>query len=698
MIGNILGKRYQIVEKIATGGMSSVYKALDLNLKRYDAIKILKEEYSQNPDFVEKFKQEANSVAGLNHPNIVNIYNVGSEGNLQYIVMEYVKGKNLKNVIRSKGRLFQDQVINYSEQIAKALSHAHTQGIIHRDIKPHNIMLTEDGRIKVTDFGIAKHSESSTITNSGRIIGSVHYFSPEQARGLTTDKRTDIYSLGIVMYEMITGRVPFDSESPVTVALKHMQEPIIPPKTINPQVSDKLNAVIMKATQKDPIDRYQTIDEMLTDIQKIRGTENLVYAVSEDEDSDHLGHTQVMAPIRTEGPVSGRKKIIPSTEDYEYDEDDYLEEEKREKKKNRGLLLLLLGLLAALTITSVVGYNFLTGLSEQRKTQGEQTQAVIVPQVVGMTQDRAKLELSNSQLVMKIAGTENSDGPGGVVLRVTPEAGAELRKGDTVNVVLSALKESVKVPQFTGKTLEEIQQLITEAGLTVGNVTEAFSPTVLAGKVLSLNPVAGSERSKGTPVDITVSKGIDPSTAVKKAKMPDITGLDLDEAKNLLAEYKLKTGNVTVIDNESPAMDGVVTDQSIPVDTEVNEGTKVNIVVANYVAPPATTPAATEPPATEPPATEPPATTKPAATSPATNSGYTPFDFDQMLGKDYYTAETLAKNNGYKISILNLHKIDGTKLTASEVSSLVNSGTVDAVVQEYSINGNSILVNVMANY
>ncbi|MFB0918530.1 MAG: Stk1 family PASTA domain-containing Ser/Thr kinase, partial [Clostridiaceae bacterium] len=465
MIGKILGKRYQIVEKIATGGMSTVYKALDLNLKRYDAIKILKEEFSQNPDFVEKFRQEANSVAGLNHPNIVNIYNVGSEGNLQYIVMEYVKGKNLKSVIRSKGRLFQDQVINYSIQIAKALEQAHSQGIIHRDIKPHNIMITEDDRIKVTDFGIAKHSESSTITNSGRIIGSVHYFSPEQARGLTTDKRTDIYSLGIVMYEMITGRLPFDSESPVTVALKHMQEPIIPPKTINPQVSDKLNAVIMKATQKDPIDRYQSIEDMLSDIERIKGSEDLLFAVPTSSIGD-MENTQVMAPIKGQDIKYARKTVRRPIDNFEYDEDDYIEEEKQEKKKNRGLLLLLLGLLVALTVTSLLGYNYLMNQAEKKRIAEEQAKIIQVPVIKGMTQDRAKLELATNELSMKVVGTENSDGPGGVVLNVSPEEGTEVKKGDTINVIVSALKESVIVPEFTDKTLDEYKELLASAGLT----------------------------------------------------------------------------------------------------------------------------------------------------------------------------------------------------------------------------------------
>ncbi|MBW8381719.1 MAG: protein kinase, partial [Youngiibacter sp.] len=289
MIGKILGNRYEIVEKIAQGGMSTVYKALDTKLNRYDAVKVLKEEFTSNREILDRFKQEANAVAFLSHPNIVNIYNVGSEDNIHYIVMEYVRGKTLKQVIREKGKLSNDEILDYSMQIGRALECAHNNNIIHRDIKPQNIMITGDNLVKVTDFGIAKHSDSNTITHSGKIFGSAHYFSPEQARGNLTDRRSDIYSLGIVMFEMATGAVPFDAESPITIALKHMQEDIKPPKTINPLLAEGLNRVILKATAKDPIARYQKIEEFLVDLRTVKAGENIESAAT------FSGETQIMS-------------------------------------------------------------------------------------------------------------------------------------------------------------------------------------------------------------------------------------------------------------------------------------------------------------------------------------------------------------------------------------------------------------------
>lgn len=681
MIGKILGKRYQITEKLELGGMSTIYKALDLNLKRYDAVKVLKEEYAQNPEFIKKFRQEANSVATLNHPNIVSIYNVGSEDNIQYIVMELVKGSNIKTLIRKNRRLFQDQVINYGQQIAKALSYAHSMGIIHRDIKPHNIMVTDDGRIKVMDFGIAKHSESSTITNSGKIIGSVHYFSPEQARGAVTDKRTDIYSLGIVLYEMITGRLPFDSESPVTIALKHMQEPIIPPKTINPQMSDKLNAIIMKATQKDPIDRYQSMDEMLTDLKLVKGPEPLVYA----NENAGLDETAVMAPV-TENYARrpGRRAAF----DYDYDDDkDIIEEEKKERKKNIGLLLLLLGLILALSITSVYGYKYMVNRAEEKRIAAEKAKIVKVPEITGMTQDRAKLELTQSQLNMKIVGTKASDGPGGVVLSVKPEEGTEVKNGDTIEVILSEMKESVTIPGFTGKTLDEYKGILEEAGLKVGNVSESYSSTVEAGKVVSVYPKEGNEREKGTAIDITISKGPDPAQAALKVKMPNVKGLTLANAQSVLRGLKLDSGEVTVIENENKDLDGRVTEQAYAENTELTEGTKVNLVVAKYVA------------ATTTPATN---TTTPQSSTTSNTTGTTapdtqPFDANTLVGKTYYEAESLAGAAGYKLSILNLFSTDGTKLTDAEVTQLLDAGQVNATIQEVSPSGTTILVNAIMN-
>ncbi|MCJ7690803.1 MAG: protein kinase, partial [Clostridiaceae bacterium] len=247
MIGRILGSRYELLEKIGEGGMAIVYKAKCRLLNRFVAVKILKEEFSNNIEFMEKFKREAASVASLSSNNIVNIYDVGHEGDVNYIVMEYIKGKTLKQIILQNGSMDSNLVIDYGMQIAKALECAHKNNIIHRDIKPHNILITEDGTVKVTDFGIAKAASSVTMTNTSTVMGSAHYFSPEQAKGSFVDFRTDIYSFGIVLYEMTTGRVPYDAESPVSVALKHIQEPVIPPKNINDRIPSNLNKLIVKA-------------------------------------------------------------------------------------------------------------------------------------------------------------------------------------------------------------------------------------------------------------------------------------------------------------------------------------------------------------------------------------------------------------------------------------------------------------------
>ena len=293
MIGTILGSRYELLEKIGEGGMAIVYKAKCHLLNRYVAVKILKEEFSNNIDFMEKFKKEAASAASLSSNNIVNIYDVGQERDINYIVMEYIKGKTLKQIILQNGSMNNNQVIDYGMQIAKALECAHKNNIIHRDIKPHNILVTEDGTVKVTDFGIAKASSSVTITNTSTVMGSAHYFSPEQAKASFVDCRTDIYSFGIVLYEMVTGRVPYDAESPVSVALKHIQEPVVPPKEINDNIPENLNKLILKAIEKEPIKRYQTANEMLLDLQRIQNNSSYTIATNSMENE----YTRVMAPV-----------------------------------------------------------------------------------------------------------------------------------------------------------------------------------------------------------------------------------------------------------------------------------------------------------------------------------------------------------------------------------------------------------------
>ena len=270
MTGTILGNRYELLQKIGEGGMAEVYKAKCHLLNRFVAVKVLKSQYSDDIEFVNKFKQEASSAASLSHNNIVGIYDIGSENNINYIVMEYIDGKTLKQIINENGSLGFNASIDIAIQIAKALECAHNNNIIHRDVKPHNILVTRDGNIKVTDFGIAKATSSVTITNSDKIIGSAHYISPEQAKGRFVDCKTDIYSLGIILYEMVTGKVPYDGESPVSVALKHVQEELVPPIKVNPNIPESLNKLILKAVEKEPYKRYQSAHDMIIDLNKVK--------------------------------------------------------------------------------------------------------------------------------------------------------------------------------------------------------------------------------------------------------------------------------------------------------------------------------------------------------------------------------------------------------------------------------------------
>jgi serine/threonine-protein kinase len=731
MIGRILGKRYQIVEKVAMGGMSNVYKALDMNLKRYDAIKILKEEFAQNTEFLEQFRQEANSVAGLNHPNIVNIYNVGSEQGLQYIVMEYIKGRTLKKIIKEKGRLFQDQVINYSEQIAKGLQHAHINGIIHRDIKPHNILITDDDRVKIFDFGIAKHSESSTMTNSGRIIGSVHYFSPEQARGLTTDLRSDIYSLGIVMYEMVTGRLPFDSESPVTIALKHMQEPVIPPITINSSISEKLNAVIMKAVAKDPIDRYQSMDDMLTDIQRVKGAGPLVYAIADGNGEvptkATMDSTQVMSPVRTTGPVTAKAKFdgMPPDGDDEFEYDEIIEEEQREKRRNRGLLALLVGLVILLTGVSVYAVNYFNNLNDSRQEQNDQKTMSMI-NIVGMSEAKARLELSKFQIKLEPEYI-TSETPGGFVLESSPNAGEEVQTGGTVKAKVSKTREIVKVPDFSNMNLEQARAAIIGSDLVEGKVDDVYHDYILEGIVITSDPLSGRELEKGSTVNLTISKGKDPNK--EDLVVPDILGLEPSLASETLMAAKLKLGSTTYVMVEDKDFDGKVVRQSLPMGTRVTLDTVINVEIGKYEetsAPESTTtpdskPEVTKPEDTKPEDTKPedtkpedtkPEDTKPEATKPDTKPATKPVTTTtpgtkppatgkvtakDLVEKDYYEAEEIALKAGYTISILNLHNPDGSVVPTAKKNELMDQGKINAVVKEVDISNKRILVNALSN-
>jgi serine/threonine-protein kinase len=554
MIGKILGNRYEIVEKIAQGGMSTVYKALDTKLNRYDAVKVLKEEFTSNREILDRFKQEANAVAFLSHPNIVNIYNVGSEDNIHYIVMEYVRGKTLKQVIREKGKLSNDEILDYSMQIGRALECAHNNNIIHRDIKPQNIMITGDNLVKVTDFGIAKHSDSNTITHSGKIFGSAHYFSPEQARGNLTDRRSDIYSLGIVMFEMATGAVPFDAESPITIALKHMQEDIKPPKTINPLLAEGLNRVILKSTAKDPIARYQKIEEFLVDLRTVKAGENIESAAT------FSGETQIMSAVKP--------KRDPL-------EDDIFDDEKP-TGKNKTALIVGLVMVVFLTLGALLG-QFVFGGGTKNPTTAVDENAT-VPAITGILQSDAEKALADAGLVMQIGSTENSDQPEGTVLRSLPGAGESVRKGSTVQVVLSAGQVILKVPDVINMTLESAETLLANNNFLTGLVTEEYSDTVPQGQIISQEPLALTDMPKGSPVNIVISKGPE----LQISKVPNLLSLSETEARSLLESVKLVLGSVTKQPTGDKKLDGSIKSQEIPENTEVKQGSKVNVTVYEY--------------------------------------------------------------------------------------------------------------------
>ncbi len=561
MIGKILGKRYEITEKIAQGGMSVVYKALDLNLNRYDAIKVLNEEFTSDKEILERFKQEANAVAFLAHPNIVNIYNVGSEGNIHYIVMEYVKGDTLKEIIRARGHLSNEETLNYSYQIARALESAHNSNIIHRDIKPQNIIITKDGLVKVTDFGIAKHSDSSTITNSGKIIGSAHYFSPEQARGNMTDQRSDIYSLGITMYEMVTGSVPFDAESPITIALMHMQEALPSPRKLNPKVSDGLEKVIMRATEKNPIERYQKIEDFMSDMRALMNGGQL----SMDSSSTINGNTQIMsAVVPDRGPMMEDNDMI----------DDPKPENNRKKALIIGLAMILVVVLGAFIGDLVFGGN----KNNNKPPVVQEEVDVEIPVLKDLMKKDAEALLKEKGLILEVQSTEPSELPVDTVIKSIPESGQKVKKGSTVAVILSAGLEEKLVPDITGITVDTAQMILENNGFNLGQVKNQKDDMVPEGEIISQDPGLNTSLPKGSAINVLVSSGAE----VKVAIMPNLNAKTEREAKGLLESKGLALGDVKKIPTGDEAQNGRIVEQSIPENTEIKEGTKINITVYEF--------------------------------------------------------------------------------------------------------------------
>lgn len=575
MIGTVLGNRYEILEKIGEGGMADVYKAKCHKLNRYDAVKILKREFINDSNLVEKFTKEATAIANLSDNNIVNVLDVGTQDDIHYIVMEYVNGKTLKQIIREEGRLSYEKVLDYGIQIAKALDCAHRNNIIHRDVKPQNILVTNDGVVKVTDFGIAKSPNSETITNTSMVMGSAHYFSPEQAKGNYVDYRSDIYSFGVVLYEMTTGRLPFDAESPVSVALKHIQEPVVPPSIIDEKIPESLNKLILKAMEKEPIKRYQSVKEILNDLLMIQKNAE-VNIVSNDIDGDF---TRIMKPITEEDlkKEENKKKFLSkkNQDEDEDDEDNYDDEDDdddnndidKKSKKKKYLIFSLVGVLA-IALGVIVAALVLK--------PSENAKEIVVPKIIGLSQEEAKEILEESGLKMVIGGSETSDEPEGTVIKVYPGEGEKAK--ESVRVTISGGAEKVKVPDLKNTDKSKAEESLNNLGLVLGDVTYDYSDSVTKGNVVSQNPGVDVEVAKGEKVDIVISNG----AKVSLSKVPDLKGKSKSEAEALLKANKLTLGGTDQETTSDKSLDGKIKSQNPGSGIEVKEGSAISVVIYSY--------------------------------------------------------------------------------------------------------------------
>lgn len=563
MIGRVLGNRYEIVEKIGSGGMSHVYKARCGLLNRYVAVKILRPEFTSDESFVKKFRQESQAAASLSHQNIVSIYDVGVDQDTYYIVMEYIEGKTLKQLIREKRRMQPAEVAGIARQICRALVHAHNNHIIHRDIKPHNIMVTKEGTAKVMDFGIARAVTSSTVTNTGSVIGSVHYFSPEQARGGYVDEKSDLYSLGIVMYEMATGKVPFEGESPISIALKHLQETVTPPAEITDDVPAGLEQIIMKAIQKDPGSRYETAGEMLADLNAFIKNNDIVFEGISIEDKS--SPTLVMPVV---GDNDTKNRIIKDDGSGEMDN-----KQKRKMSKKKlyiSIAVILLALVALGYGGSILIRNMLF------------VKTVEVPYIEGKTEEEAEEELQGLGLEMEVRERQNNHTfPAGTIISQHPKAGTENKVNNPVLVIVSLGAEKTEVPYLINLSSAEAQAKLQQAGLADGEIKTRFSETVTVGVVMDQSPKPGIMVDEGTPVDLVISSGPD----IKSTIVPSVMGLPLQTARTRIQNAGMIVGDE--YPQESAVVpDGYIISQSIPPNTEVEEGASIGLWVSTGSKPP----------------------------------------------------------------------------------------------------------------
>ena len=594
-LGTMLSGRYEVLKRLGSGGMADVYMAKDHKLNRNVAVKVLKSEYVEDEKFLKKFETEAQAVARLSHPNIVNIYDVGIEDGINYIVMELAEGITLKEYIRKKGYLSPKETVEISTQIASAISHAHKNHIIHRDIKPQNILVSDTGIIKVTDFGIAKATSSNTVTSTATAMGSVHYISPEQAKGRFCDEKSDIYSLGITMYEMVTGHVPFDHENGVTIALMHLQNEITPPSQIRDGIPDSLEKIILKCTMKKPEERYQTADDLIADLRLVfedtsGGYVGVVPAIDDSPtimiDQNEL--TQRINTPKKDQKIQQEEPLKDEEQNAYLDEDD--EEESGMNSKIEKLVIVLAAVVGAIILISIIVFvvkssgvfksgksTTTTSIGTTAESNDTESKKYTVDNYIGMSLSAAR-EKIDGKFKIKVEEEYSADYAKGLVIRQDPESDTELEEGKTLTLVVSKgtrTEDKVSVPEVVGKMESSAKSELEAAGLKV-SVKTKYSTDVAKGKVIFQSPGSGNQVTKNSTVVITVSQGEKPETMVR---VPNLRYSTESEARSELKNSNLVLGSVLTEYSDSVEK-GLVIRQTVSSGSKVKEGTAVGIYVS----------------------------------------------------------------------------------------------------------------------
>ena len=581
--GMIVGERYEVVGKIGSGGMANVYKAKDHKLNRFVAMKVLKQDFREDTTFINKFKTEAQSAAGLTHPNIVNVFDVGEDDGIHYIVMELVEGITLKDYISKKGKLSVKEATSIAIQVSMGLEAAHSHGIIHRDVKPQNIIISTDGKVKVTDFGIARAASSNTI--SSNVMGSVHYSSPEQVRGGYSDEKSDIYSLGITLYEMVTGKVPFEGETTVAIAIKHLQDEMVPPTVYTPDLPHSLELIILKCTQKSVDKRYASMSEVIADLKHSlidpNGDFVQLYTMDPTEKTMVIGEQdlQQIKQKRAEAPgvTNRRQEAFINENELDDDEDDdvkggltrVLEKAMMIGGFIVGALIIVVLIVYIVNVTGLFKGGIGKNLTEQSTVEEKMIE---VPNLVGKTEDEAVETVKNSGIGIRYVGEEPSDEyDKGIICYQETEAGTKVPENSTINYKLSSGTAVITVPDVTGKTQGEAEAMLTEMGFTV-NISKSYSTDYEAGQVVTQEPAANTQVKAAERINLEVSMG----AQYDGFTVPSVVGMSEADAKNALAPLDV----VVQSEASETVPTGQVMAQSLAEGVYVDKGTTITITVS----------------------------------------------------------------------------------------------------------------------